>query len=225
MARPPTLLTVAIVDDHAVVRNGLVTHLQAEMDLEITGVYASGNAMIAGLVQNPADVLLVDYALGPEEIDGISLIRALRSKFPQCRIVVLSAYSDPSTVALILRAGARGFVSKTQDMVEVLNAIRVVARGAVYLEEDMAFRLSEVTTNRGVVTDDNIEDAVLGTALSAREREVIRCFLDGMTVTQIAEKFNRSIKTISTQKASAFRKLGVSSNNGLFKIRHLIDPT
>ena len=59
--------------------------------------------------------------------------------------------------------------------------------------------------------------------LSAREQEVIRCYLDGMTITEIAEKFNRSIKTISTQKATAFRKLGITSNNGLFKIMKALE--
>ncbi|CAB3657505.1 response regulator transcription factor [Achromobacter marplatensis] len=214
---------VAILDDHAVVRNGLVAHLQSEIGIEITGVYNSSRAMIAGVVQSPADVLLIDYALGPDDMDGVALIRALRLRFPSSHIIVLSAHNEPATVALVLRAGVRGFVSKTQDMAEIARAIRVVASGAVFLEAQMTFRLADATTNHVPVQSDESGDAVYGAALSAREREVIRCFLDGMTVTQIAEKFNRSIKTISSQKAAAFRKLGVTSNNGLFKVRHIID--
>lgn len=216
-------LRVAILDDHAVVRNGLLAHLQVEAGIQIVGLYGNSRAMIAGLAHKPADVLLVDYALGPDEMDGVSLIRALRVKFPDCRIIVLSAHAEPATVALVLRAGARGFVSKAQDMAEVVGAIRTVAAGAVYLESEMMFRVSDATTKHVPVEREDSHDAVYGAALSAREREVIRCFLDGMTVTEIAEKFNRSIKTISSQKAAAFRKLGVSSNNGLFKIRHIID--
>ncbi|WP_244670966.1 response regulator transcription factor [Pseudomonas sp. RtIB026] len=216
-------ISVAILDDHAVVRNGLVAHLHAEGGFDIVGVYGSGKAMVAGLASKPADILLIDYALGPDEIDGVSLIRALRVKFPDSRIVVLSAHGDPATVALTLRAGARGFVSKTQDIAEVARAIRVVDRGAVYLESEMMFRVSDATAHLQTAPDDATGRAGQGSALSAREREVIRCFLDGMTVTQIALKFNRSLKTISSQKAAAFRKLGVTSNNGLFKIRNLID--
>lgn len=214
---------VAILDDHAVVRNGLVAHLQSELGIEIAGVYSSSRAMIAGVSQSPADVLLVDYALGPDDMDGVALIRALRVKFPASRILVLSAHNEPATVALVLRAGVRGFVSKTQDVAEIVRAIRVVAGGAVFLQAEMTFRLADATTSHVPVQSDETGDAVYGAALSAREREVIRCFLDGMTVTQIAEKFNRSIKTISSQKAAAFRKLGVTSNNGLFKVRHIID--
>lgn len=216
-------LRVAILDDHAVVRNGVVSFLQAEADLKIVGVYASSRAMITGLAQEPADILLIDYVLGPDEMDGVSLIRALRVKFPKCRVIVFSAHGEPAMAALVLRAGARGFISKGQEMADVVRTIRAVAGGAVYLEPEMMFKVSDATTHHVPVSSDESGDAVYGAALSAREREVIRCYLDGMTVTQIAEKFNRSIKTISTQKAAAFRKLGVSSDNGLFKMRHVLD--
>ena len=71
--------------------------------------------------------------------------------------------------------------------------------------------------------EQNRDEALRFVSLSAREQDVIRCYLTGMTITDIAEKFNRSIKTISSQKASAFRKLGVVSNNELFRIKHIID--
>lgn len=214
---------VAILDDHAVVRNGLAAFLKSEAGIDVVGVYNSSRAMIEGITQKPADVLVVDYALGPDDMDGVALIRALRIKFPTSRLVVLSAHSDPATVALVLRAGVRGFISKMEDMSEITRAIRVVAGGAVFLQPEMTLRLADATTSHAPEQNDASDDAVYGAALSVREREVIRCFLDGMTVTQIAEKFNRSIKTISSQKAAAFRKLGVTSNNGLFKVRHIID--
>jgi DNA-binding NarL/FixJ family response regulator len=85
----------------------------------------------------------------------------------------------------------------------------------------MSYRVPEAAID--AVNDANNASALKSASLTAREQEVIRCYLAGMTVTEIAEKFNRSIKTISTQKAAAFRKLGVTSNNGLFKIKHTLD--
>ncbi|MGK5066396.1 Transcriptional regulatory protein RcsB [compost metagenome] len=216
-------LRIALLDDHAVVRHGLVARLTAEADIAVVGAYSTSRELMAGLLLEPADVLLLDYALGPDELDGVSLIRALRAKFPDCPILVLSTHHEPATVALALRVGARGFVGKGEEMAELVKALRKVESGAVYLSAEMSYRVAEATTAfdaRG--GDDGADALLLGAALSAREREVIRCYLAGMTVTEIAEKFKRSIKTISSQKATAFRKLGVTSNNELFKIRHTI---
>ncbi|MDX8124779.1 response regulator transcription factor [Janthinobacterium sp. TB1-E2] len=216
-------LRIALLDDHAVVRHGLVARLGAEPDIDVVGAYSTSRELIAGLLAAPADVILLDYALGPDELDGVSLIRALRAKFPDCPILVLSTHHEPATVALALRVGARGFAGKGEEMAELVKALRKVVSGAVYLSAEMSYRVAEASTTFDAREGEDGADALLlGAALSAREREVIRCYLAGMTVTEIAEKFKRSIKTISSQKTTAFRKLGVTSNNELFKIRHTI---
>jgi len=216
-------LRIALLDDHAVVRHGLVARLGAEPDIDVVGAYSTSRELIAGLLAAPADVILLDYALGPDELDGVSLIRALRAKFPDCPILVLSTHHEPATVALALRVGARGFAGKGEEMSELVKALRKVVSGAVYLSAEMSYRVAEASTTFDAREGEDGADALLlGAALSAREREVIRCYLAGMTVTEIAEKFKRSIKTISSQRTTAFRKLGVTSNNELFKIRHTI---
>ncbi|WP_200880245.1 response regulator transcription factor [Janthinobacterium sp. RA13] len=220
---PMKRLRIALLDDHAVVRHGLVARLGAEPDIDVVGAYSTSRELIAGLLAAPADVILLDYALGPDELDGVSLIRALRAKFPDCPILVLSTHHEPATVALALRVGARGFAGKGEEMSELVKALRKVVSGAVYLSAEMSYRVAEASTTFDAREGEDGADALLlGAALSAREREVIRCYLAGMTVTEIAEKFKRSIKTISSQKTTAFRKLGVTSNNELFKIRHTI---
>lgn len=220
-------IRVALLDDHAIVRHGIVSQLSKEPDFLIVGSYENSRTMITGLRGAPADVLLVDYALGPSEIDGVSLIRALRTKFPESRILVFSSHYEPATVALALRVGARGFVGKSQDMSEIVKAIRAVAAGSVYLDADMSYRLAESSTGDAQESEPAMDEAqaklLAGSKLSIKEREVIRCFLDGMTVSQIAEKFGRSAKTISTQKSMAFRKLGVTSDNELFKLKHMLE--
>ena len=214
-------IRIALLDDHAVVRHGLASTLAAEANFEVVGIYEKSRDLIAGLVTAPADLLLLDFSLNPNELDGVSLIRALRVKFPNCHILILSSHHDPATVGLAMRVGARGFVGKGEDMSQLVKAIRKVAAGAVYLNTDMTYRLAETVTGTGASPTEE-RDALAMAELTSREQEVIRCYLAGMTVSEIAEKFNRSIKTISTQKTSAFRKLGVTSNNELFKLNKII---
>jgi DNA-binding NarL/FixJ family response regulator len=103
-------------------------------------------------------------------------------------------------------------------MNNLMKAIRTVASGAIYLSAEMSYQIADATSSSGVEGQKFNENALQRASLSAREQEVIRCYLAGMTVTEIANKFNRSMKTISAQKAAAYRKLGVTSNNGLFKV-------
>ncbi|MFC6299262.1 response regulator [Pseudomonas sp. CCM 7893] len=215
-------IRIALLDDHAIVRHGLVNSLAAEKGFEVVGIYEKSRDLIAGLAKTPADLLLLDFSLGPDELDGVSLIRALRVKFSGCHILVLSTHHDPATVALAMRVGARGFVGKGEELEQLKKAIRTVASGAAYLSPDMSYRVADAVVCATVVADGVVADPMQQAELTAREQEVIRCFLAGMTVTDIADKFNRSIKTISTQKASAFRKLGVTSNNELFKLKKII---
>ena len=217
-------IRIALLDDHAVVRLGLVNTLTAEADFEVVGIYEKSRDLIAGLATVPADLLLLDFSLSPDELDGVSLIRALRVKFPGCQILVLSAHYDPATVGLAMRVGVRGFVGKGEDMVQLVKAIRKVASGAVYLSNSMTYRLAETVTSETRKDVSEAPDPLVQAELTSREQEVIRCYLAGMTVSEIADKFNRSIKTISTQKTSAFRKLGVTSNNELFKLNKIINP-
>ncbi|TSD76959.1 response regulator transcription factor [Pseudomonas sp. KBS0710] len=216
-------LKIALLDDHAIVRHGLINRLQQEPDFDVVGVYARSREAMAGLAMVPVEVLLLDFVLGPSELDGILLIRALRVKYPQCRILIFSTHHDAATVILALRVGARGFLGKGEDINQLVSAVRLVASGEVYLSPDMAYRVAEATAVNPVGEEQNRDEALRFVTLSAREQDVIRCYLAGMTITDIAEKFNRSIKTISSQKASAFRKLGVVSNNELFRIKHIID--
>lgn len=216
-----------MLDDHAIVRFGMASRLSSEPDFIVVGSFENSRTMIAALRDAPADVLLIDYALGPTEIDGVSLIRALNSRFPKSSILVLSSHYDPATVALALRVGARGFVGKSQDVALIVKAIRTVASGSVFLDADMSYRLAEIsvaaTVETKVESPSGEAKLLTGAKLSVKEREVIRCFLDGLTVSDIAQKFGRSAKTISTQKSMAFRKLGVTSDNELLKLKHMLE--
>ncbi|MQR02494.1 response regulator transcription factor [Glaciimonas soli] len=220
-------ISIALLDDHEVILHGMRMRFEKESDFRVVGAYLKGRAMISGLQKDPAEVLVLDYSLGPTEIDGINLIQLLKIKYPRCKLLVVSAHDNPATVELIMRSGVQGFVSKVGEVDELVAAVRVVAAGGIYRDKS----LDEVS--QWVPLPSAGEGAAMadGTApewpqkkqLSTREREVLRCCLDGMSVIQIAEKFSKSRKTISTQKQSAMSKLGLSSDNELFSLRRSLE--
>ncbi|MFJ2988908.1 response regulator [Collimonas sp. NPDC087041] len=217
-------IRIAMLDDHAIVRHGMMLRFSKESDFDVVGVYATGREMIEGLRNAPAEILLVDYSLGPTEIDGINLLQVLKIKAPASKILVVSAHNNPATVELAMRAGAKGFVAKAEQLSTLVDAIRVVAAGGIYEEATAAHSPEEprasVPAGAAMVDPVAAVDAGLsGQALSPREREVIRCCLDGMSVIEIAKKFSKSRKTISTQKQAAMSKLGLQSDSELFALR------
>ncbi|AJW43537.1 MULTISPECIES: response regulator transcription factor [Ralstonia] len=219
-------IRVVVLDDHAVVRHGTVARLTQEADIEITGVFESGRDLVQALKRGAAeaDVLLMDYALGPTEIDGLNLIRLIRVRYPDVKILVASAHHNKATVGMAMHAGARGFVGKEEELSELVAAIRTVATGGKRLNAALAAEMEgdalADAPAASVKTGDKLSPLVDRPELSPRESEVLRCCLAGMSVTDIAEKFARSIKTISSQKQSAYRKLGIQNDTELFKIKH-----
>lgn len=220
---------IALLDDHDAVLYGFSSLLEKEADFLIVGKYRSSASLFAGLRAEPADILLLDFALGPDEIDGLNMIRALQTQFPRSQILIASAHYNPSTVSLVIRAGGRGFFGKTQELTDVVIAIRALVDGKIYVSPAMSQELLQMGSARAGNASDpapaqDADDWLrLSGALTLREREVLRCFLSGMTVTEIAEKFNRSPKTISTQKGMVFKKLGIRNDSDFFKYREQLD--
>jgi two-component system, NarL family, captular synthesis response regulator RcsB len=218
-------IRLALLDDHAIVRHGLSNRFSKEADLQVVGIYATGREMIGGLRITPADVLVVDYSLGPTEIDGINLLQVLKIKYPLSKILVVSSHNNPAAVELMMRADAKGFVAKTEPLSTIIEAIRVIAAGGTYtggigeiFPEEVGSSL--VTDDLATNADAMLEAKEKNLPLSPREREVIRCCLDGMSVNEIAQKFSKSRKTISNQKQSAMSKLGLRTDSELFELRN-----
>jgi len=224
LLRPIRLM---LLDDHDLVLQGILQLVKAEQDMEVAGFFTHSRELIDALSQPgvEVDMVILDYTLSPGEVDGLNLIRALRLRFPGIPLLVISASHSPATVALALRCGAKGFVGKEMCSSQLLVAVRRLAGGRTYLHPKMQADLqySGVSTEQGTrgspAQPPGVDMLVKNGELSFREREVLRCFLAGMSVTQIALKFERSIKTISTQKQAAYKKLGVRNDNEIFKIR------
>lgn len=206
---------VALLDDHAVVRMGYAREIMSDARMELAGTFESSVQLLDALRKGERiDVLLLDYALADTDSDGVQLISMLRQRYRQLRILVASAHDNPATVALVIRAGADGFLSKAQPLRELLPAVREVALGRRYVPPYLNEHLPHLASASRAASDGGESSAPSEGAgsldvLSKREQEVMRCILDGLSVADIAAKFSRSTKTISNQKQAAFRKLGI----------------
>ena len=215
-------LRVMLLEDHALVRHAMELLLKHDYGFDVAGSFCTPRELFVALKQGQPDVIVMDYALGAREIDGAKLIRSLRLHHPRVRVLVISAHCNAATMAIAQGAGAHGFVGKAEHKSELHRAIRAVAAGRTYFSRRLIHLAGVVGSvhRRDAPGKDFRGEWLESSKLSAREHEVLRCILDGMSITAIAKKFSRAVPTISAQKHSAFRKLGLSNDQELFKLRY-----
>lgn len=215
------MLRIAVLDEQPIVCRGIQSILTDKEGLEPIGLYGNRRDLIAILRSREVDLLILDYQLGGEEIDGLYLIKYLRAQFPRLKILIYSSIASPAILQLVMHAGVRGYVSKNEDTEVLVHAIRQVGCGKTFITLDMQRQLDRFLEADGKSENELWHEggniSVLKRDLSPRETEVIRCYLAGMTLMQIAAKYSRSRKTISSQKQTALRKLGLRSDLELFK--------
>ena len=215
-------LRIILLDDHALIREALEIRFSLEADFKVQGVYSTSRELLDSLNRAEADLVVLDYQLADADIDGLRLIQSVRRHHPSIRIVIYSSSEKPATVNMSIRAGANGFVGKSQPTDELLRAVRMVALDRIYLAPAMAAELEKIPAAQMLPEGDDPDHAFTLSDqpnLSPKESEVLRCCLEGMSVSQIASKFTRSRKTISGQKQAAFRKLGIKTDTELFKLQ------
>jgi len=200
MTRQDGPVRVMLVDDHAVVRAGYRRLLADEPDLQVVAEHADAESAYSALVALPeaaVEVLVLDLSMPGRS--GLDLLRRSRQRWPALRVLVFSMHDSPAMVAQALAAGAAGFITKSSEPTLLVAALRRVARGEV-----------------GVLSPDIAGAAALPTAaahqvLSAREFEVLRGLVEGLTVDQIAERLHLSGKTVSNYQTQIRQRLGVST--------------
>lgn len=208
-ARVLASIRVGLVDDHHLIREGLRLVLENAEGIVVVGEaadHATGRDLVETL---RPDVLLLDMTF--PEGDALPMLRDLRARWPKLRVVVLSMHGDPETVRQALAAGAAGYLVKGARSGELIEAIRVVARGDRYLH-------SSVT---GPIVDNSVRWFETGT-MSVREREVLSLLASGKTPAQIGHSLDISIHTVRRHIANMSEKLGLHGTNALtrYAIRH-----
>jgi DNA-binding NarL/FixJ family response regulator len=199
-------ITVLVVDDHAVVRRGLLAFLDSEPDLEVIGDAEGGTQALDLLArldsdQRRPDVVLMDLQMQP--LDGIETTRRIRSRYDDVEIVALTSFGEEERVHAALEAGASGYLLKDAEAGEVAAAVRAAHRGELQLDPALARRLM-ASLHKGPRAESSAN-------LTTREREVLRLVGADESNKGIAADLDISERTVRTHVSNILRKLGLSS--------------
>lgn len=200
-----------LVDDHALIREGLRSVLEANGEMKVVGEAATGLEAIEIFREVQPDVTLLD--IGMPGMDGLAACRRIRAEHPDARILILTVHGEEQFFFEALRAGAHGYVLKRSTGEDLRRAIRAVARGKTWLPPELAGSLVEDFVSRARSGED---DQALG-ALSTREREVLKLIAEGHTNAEIARLLSISAKTVQTHRANAMEKLGLHERTALVR--------
>ena len=192
-------IRVMLVDDHTMVRRGLVTFLKIFDDLQLAGEADSGAAAIQMCAKVLPDVILMDIVM--PDMDGATATRLIRQKFPHVQVIALTSFKEGDLVKQALEAGAIGYLLKDVSAEELVQAIRAAHAGRVTLSPEAAQALVD-TTQRTFAQDPN---------LTERELEVLKLMVEGLNNTQIAGKLMVSPSTVKSHVSNILSKLGVAS--------------
>lgn len=200
-----TPIRVMVADDHPLIRFALDAALADAPAVSICAHARNPAELIAMLDSEPCDVLVTDLLMpGNHGPDGIGMLAEVRRRHPALPIVVLTVVDNPQWLARAMELGVRGFVSKQDDVICVEPAIAAARAGEIYLSERVGQAMGRPA------------GAPSSGRLSPRESEVLSRYLAGQTVTSIAAQLHRSVKTVSTQKQAAMRKLNLANDADLF---------
>ncbi|MEH2160510.1 MAG: response regulator transcription factor [Nostoc sp.] len=188
----PSSIRVLVVDDHPVVRQGLIGMLEEAPDIVIVGQGRNGHEAIAVFQQQQPDVTLMDLRM--PDMGGVEAITVICNQFPNARIIVLTTYDTDEEIYRGLRAGAKGYLLKDSEPEELLTAIRTVSRGQQYIPINVAAKLVQRMT---------------APELSDRELEVLQLVGQGMSNQEISTALNISESTVKTHINRILSKLDV----------------
>lgn len=205
-------LRLLLVDDHAVVREGLRSLLGTDPRFEIVGEAADGPGAITAVERHHPDVVVMDVSL--PGMSGAQLTRRLKEIQPDIKALALTVHEEGGFLRSLMDAGASGYVLKRSAASELLRAIEVVGEGGTYLDSSIAGQLVSKLGQRR-------PPAAPSSALSEREREVVRYVAHGYSNKEIAAKLDVSVKTVETYRYRATEKLGLHSRADL--VRYALD--
>lgn len=204
-------IRVMVVDDHEMVRKGLISYLLTEPDIELVGEASSGREAIRLAREKRPDVILMDLIM--ENGNGIEATKEILSFYPECKIIIITSFYDDEQVFPAIEAGALSYLLKTARADEVISAIRKAIKGETVIEPKVANKmLNRLRPKERMPHDD----------LTEREMEVLMLIAEGMTNQEISEELFIGIKTVKTHVSNILNKLNVQDRTqaAIYANRH-----
>lgn len=201
---------IFIIDDHPLVRNGLRMLIESEADLGVCCETDRIEGAMELIAKYSPDLAIIDLSL--PDGNGIDLINRIKCQHPDIRVLVSSMHDESLFAERVLRTGAQGYINKQEAGDQVIEAIRQILRGEIYLSEAMQQHLSlQAAGGEQVTPKSSVE------LLSNRELQIFELIGQGMGTSRIADKLNLSVKTIETHRARIKKKLGLGSSTELMR--------
>ena len=202
-------IRVLLVEDHKLVRAGISALLQQREDVEVIGEAADGEEALRSIEKQQPDVVLMDIGLPGS--NGLAITEEIHQRFPDVRVIILSAHMNEIYVSNALRTGAVGYLLKDADMTEVEHAIRCAARGETYLTPAVSRQIVDGYMRRL----DGKEEPVI--ELTPRQQEILQLMAQELSTKEIATRLFISEKTVLAHRAQMMHRLGVRDAAGLIR--------
>jgi DNA-binding NarL/FixJ family response regulator len=215
-----SLYRILLVDDHPIVREGLEARLSQDPGLEVCGSVSDANQALDIIPRVNPDLVIADLSLSGRP--GLDLVKDLDRLYPNLPVLVLSLHDEKMWAERVLRAGAKGFISKGQGTQNIIDAIRRILDGGVWVSEQISARLLQ---NRKKSSNPGADSPL--SRLSDREVEVFQMLGQGQTIRDIATRLSLSPKTVEVHREHIKGKLGLKSSSELLRyaVTYILDPT
>jgi DNA-binding NarL/FixJ family response regulator len=206
------MIKLMLVDDHAILRDGLRNLLEIESDIQVVGEAVSGEEAVFKVEECDPDVVLMDINM--PKMNGVEVTGILKKLYPEKKILVLTMHSHDEYFMAAIREGADGYLLKDAPFDQVINAIRTVAKGESVIHPSMTKKLLSFHQQKNQEDEDQV--------LTEREKEVLQCLVDGLSNKEIAERLFISDKTVKIHVSKIFKKLNVKSRSQvvIYAVQH-----
>lgn len=209
MPAVPAKKKVFLVDDHPIMRQGLAQLINHEPDLQVVGDADDAQSALDGIIALKPDLAIIDISLPGK--NGLDLIKEVRAHVKNVALLVHSMHDESLYVERVLRAGAQGYIMKQEGARRVIEAVRKVLTGEIYVSQAMSGKILEIFSGRRSTTQDPVEE------LSDRQFEIFQMIGHGKGTRAIAEDLGVSVKTVDAHRANIKEKLHLKSGNELVR--------
>jgi len=215
-------IRILVVDDHSVVRQGIIALLEDEEDIIIAGEASDGDEVADMISKVRPDVILLDLTM--PRMSGIEVIKQVVPIHPKVRILIFSMHNNPDYILSAVLNGASGYLQKDTSRDEILAAVRSVAKGELYFPPHAASIIIKNLINQVVkvpepeITEEEIPESSIWKIITPREQQILKCLTEGMSSKEIAEHFDISSNTVANQRASIMKKANVKNTAELISL-------